>query len=75
MFRIEQLFDSQILATETDRPVVLIVEPLDARILEAICHLTRYIRPVLLAGEKDVRTVAERHLGHIDAARIEYSLS
>jgi hypothetical protein len=31
------------------------VEPLDSCILEAVCYLTRYIQPVLLASEDEVR--------------------
>jgi butyrate kinase len=78
MFAIEESFDRQILSLQSarrDRPVVVITEPLDARVLEAICYLTRYIKPVLLAREDEVRAAAARHLGHLDASRIEYSLS
>ncbi len=78
MFAIEASFDRAILSLQSvrrDRPVVVITEPLDARVLEAVCHLTRYIKPVLLAREDEVRAAAARHLGHIDASRIDYSLS
>jgi butyrate kinase len=78
MFAIEDSFDRQILSLQSarkDRPVVVITEPLDARVLEAVCYLTRYIKPVLLAGEDQVRAAAARHLGHIDASRLDYSLS
>jgi butyrate kinase len=75
MFQIEAAFDSQILATQADRPVVVITEPLDARVLEAVCYLTRYLRPVLLASEEEVRAAVARHLAHVDPARVEYSLS
>ncbi|MBE3072594.1 MAG: butyrate kinase [Acidobacteria bacterium] len=75
MFRIEESFDSQILSAQIDRPVVVLTEPLDARILEALCYLTRYIKPVLLASEEDVRAATARHLAHVDASRVEYSLS
>ena len=78
MFAIEDSFDRQILSLRSarkDRPVVVITEPLDARVLEAVCYLTRYIKPVLLAPEREVRAAAARHLGHLDASRIEYSLS
>ncbi|MBP1636611.1 MAG: butyrate kinase, partial [Acidobacteria bacterium] len=75
MFKIEESFDTQLLAAQRGRPVVVLTEPLDGRILEAVCYLTRYIKPVLLAGEADVREAAARHLAHLDPSRVEYSLS
>jgi butyrate kinase len=75
MFKIEESFDTRILAAQKDRPVVVFTEPLDARVLEAVCHLTRYIKPVLLAGEGAVRELAARALAHLDASRVAYSLS
>ena len=75
MFKIEESFDTQILAAQKDRPMVVFTEPTDARILEAVCHLTRYIKPVLLAREEAVRDVAARCLAHLDASRVAYSLS
>ncbi len=74
MFKIEESFDSQILAAQKDRPVVVFTEPTDARVLEAVCHLTRYVKPVLLAREDAVREVAARGLAHLDASRVAYSL-
>ena len=75
MFNIEASFDAQLLAAQKNRPVVVITEPLDGRILEAVCYLTRYVKPALLAGEADVRAAAARHLGHLDPSRVEYTLS
>ncbi|MBI5882283.1 MAG: butyrate kinase [Elusimicrobia bacterium] len=75
MYEIEKSFDTQLAAIQRDRPVVVVTEPLEPRILEAVCHLTRFIKPVLLAAEADVRAVASRHLGHVDPARLEYALS
>ncbi len=75
MFRIEESFDAQILAAQKDRPVVVFTEPLDPRVLESVCHLTRFIKPVLLAGEDEVRAVAAQALGHLDPSRVAYSLS
>ncbi len=75
MFRIEESFDTQILKAQKDRPVVVFIEPLDARVLEAVCHLTRYVKPVLLAGEDEVSETAARCLSHLDRSRVEYSLS
>ena len=75
MFSIESAFDAKILSVQKDRPAVVITEPLDARVLEAVCYLTRYIKPVLLASEARVREVAARSLSHVDPSRLAYSLS
>jgi butyrate kinase len=75
MFNIEETFDRRLLTLQKDRPAVIFTEPLDARILEAVCHLTRYVKPVLLADEEAVRDVAASSLGHLEPSRIEYSLS
>ena len=75
MFRIEEAFDTQILAVQRNRPVVVFTEPLDPRVLEAVCHLTRFIKPVLLASEAAVRSAAAESLGHLDPSRVAYSLS
>jgi butyrate kinase len=75
MFKIESSFDARIFSAQKDRPVVVFTEPLDARILEAVCYLTRHAKPVLLASEEDVRAAAARCLSHVDRSRIDYSLS
>ena len=75
MFAIENSIETQILSLQRGRPVVVMVEPLDSRILEAVCYLTRYIQPVLLASEDEVRAAAARSLAHVDPSRVEYSLS
>ena len=75
MFRIEESFDSQLLAAQKYRPVVVFTEPLDPRVLEAVCHLTRFVKPVLLAAEAEVRRTAAQSLGHLDPSRVAYSLS
>ncbi|MFA6318677.1 MAG: butyrate kinase [Elusimicrobiota bacterium] len=75
MYEIEKSFDAQLTAVQKDRPVAMVTEPLEPRILEAVCHLTRFIKPVLLATEAEVRAVAAKHLSHLDPARIDYALS
>ncbi|HEY3380676.1 MAG TPA: butyrate kinase [Vicinamibacterales bacterium] len=75
MFRIEESLDRRILSAQKYRPVVVITEPLDARVLEAVCYLTRYVKPVLLASEDDVRATAAKSLSHVDRSRVEFSLS
>jgi butyrate kinase len=75
MYKIEESLDSQILALQKERPTVIFTEPLDARIIEAVCYLSRFVRPVLLAPEEEVRAAAAQHLGHVDATRIDFALS
>jgi len=75
MFDIEASLDRQILAVPRNRPTVIFIEPLDPRVLEGACYLTRFIRPVFLASEEAVREVAARDLGHVDPNRIEFAFS
>ncbi|MDD5630366.1 MAG: butyrate kinase, partial [Elusimicrobia bacterium] len=74
MYKIEESLDSQLLALQLDRPAVIFTEPLDPRILEAICFLTRFIKPVLLAPEAEVRAAAAQLLAHVDPTRIAFAL-
>ncbi len=75
MFDIEASFDQQILAFPKVRPTIVFAEALDPRVIEAVCYLARFVRPVFLAAERDVRDVIARHLGHVDANRVEFTLS
>jgi butyrate kinase len=75
MYDIEGSLDRQILQTSKTRPTIVFVEPKDPRIIEAACQLTRFIRPVLLATEAEIRDVIARELAHVDSNRIEYGLS
>lgn len=75
MFDIEGALDRQILGRAHDRPTVIFTEALDPRVLEAAFHLARYVRPVLLAPEKEVRYLAKTHLPHVDPGRIEFALA
>jgi len=75
MFDIESSLNHQILATASERPTVVFVEPLDPRIIEAICGLARFIRPVFLASEAEVQKVIQASLGHLDPDRIAFALS
>ena len=75
MFDIEGSMDHEILAAAMPRPAIVFPEALDPRILEAVCNLTRFARPVLLATEAEVREVAARHLGHLDPTRVEFAFS
>jgi butyrate kinase len=75
MFDIEGSLDAQILSVPRPRPTVIFIEPLDPRVLEAACYLARFVRPVFLASEAVVREVAAGALGHVDANRVEFTLS
>ncbi len=75
MYDLETSLDTQILAHMKNRPTVVFIEPLDPRIIEAACHLTRFVRPVFLASEAAVREVIARDLGHLDPTRVRFTLA
>lgn len=75
MYDIEAAFDRQILDVRQDRPSVVFIEPLDGRVLRAVCHLTRFARPVLLASEAAVREAAAREIPDMDPSRLAFALS
>jgi butyrate kinase len=75
MFGIEGTFDQKILAFAKNRPTVIFAEALDPRVIEAVCYLARFVRPVFLAPEQAVRAVVAQYLGHIDANRVDFTLS
>jgi butyrate kinase len=75
MFDIEGSFDRQILSFGKIRPTVVFPEALDPRVIEAVCHLARFVRPVFLASEAQAREVVARDLRHVDPDRVDYLLS
>jgi len=75
MFDIEASLDSRLLAEPRNRPTVVFPEALDARTVEAACFLGRFIRPVFLAPEAEVRALADRELAHLGQDRVAYTLS
>jgi butyrate kinase len=75
MFDIEASFDRHILSLQRDRPTVVFTEAHDPRIVEAACYLARFIRPVFLAPERQIREVAATHLSHVDPTRVDFTLS
>ncbi|GLH68904.1 hypothetical protein GETHPA_04370 [Geothrix rubra] len=75
MFDIEASLDSRLLAAPRNRPTVMFPEALDPRTLEAVCHLGRFIRPVFLAPESEVRALAAGEADRLGRDRVEYTLS
>lgn len=75
MFDIEASLDSRLLAAPRNRPTVVFPEALDPRTLEAVCHLGRFIRPVFLAAEVEVRALAASQADRLGRDRVEYTLS
>jgi butyrate kinase len=75
MFDIEGSLDKQILEVPRHRPTVIFAESLDPRVVEAACHLARFVRPVFLAPEPVIRGLVAGALGHVDANRVEFALS
>jgi butyrate kinase len=75
MFDIEGSLDKQVLSVPRNRPTVIFVESIDPRVVEAACHLARFVRPVFLAPEPVIRGVVAGALGHVDPNRVEFALS
>lgn len=75
MFDIEASFDRVVLSEPRNRPTVVFTEPGDPRVVEAACHLARYVRPVFLGRESDVRALIARELPGLGASRVEFTLS
>lgn len=75
MFDIESSLDNRLLAEPRNRPTVLFPEALDPRTIEAACFLSRFIRPVFLAPEAEVRAVAAHVQERLGADRVAFTLS
>jgi butyrate kinase len=75
VFDIEGSLDRQILSVPRNRPTVIFAESVDPRVVEAACHLARFVRPVFLAPEPVVRGVVAGALGHVDPNRVDFALS
>jgi len=75
MFNIEACFDQQILDSMKERPTVVFPECLDLRVIGAVSHLTRFVRPVLLASQNDVEAVVAQDKGMLDRDRVAYAFS
>ena len=75
MFNIEESLNEQILSLECGRPAAVFTEASDPRLLEAVCYLTRFIKPVLLASEEQIREVFSTKLPEIEQSRIDYMIS
>ena len=75
MFDIEGSFDRQLLSSGKARPTIIFPEAQDPRIIEAACHLTRFVRPVFLTSEAQVREVAARSSPNLDPTRLAFALA
>jgi len=75
MFDIGAALDRQIAAHMKNRPVVLVIEPEDPRVIEAAFQLPRFARPVFLADRDRVKEIIGRELPHIEPARVDFLLS
>ena len=75
MFDIEASLDSRLLALPRNRPTVVFPEALEPRTFEAACYLSRFIRPVFLASEPELRALAARDLKHLSEDRVAYTLA
>ena len=75
MYDIGRSLDNQILEVMKNRPAVIMTEALEPRIIEAACFLPRFVRPIFLADESEVKEVIHRELGHLDPTRVEFALS
>ncbi|MCR5661395.1 MAG: butyrate kinase [bacterium] len=75
MYDIEQALDKHIVEFAGIRPTVIFTEPTDIRIIESLCHLVRFVRPILLASEASVRAIAAKELPDIDHNALEFALS
>jgi butyrate kinase len=75
MFNIEASLDQQILSYKKEKPTIVFPEAMDIRIIDAICHLVRFVRPVLLASQKDIAALVSKNPGNLDQDRVAYAFS
>ncbi|MCP4570854.1 MAG: butyrate kinase [bacterium] len=75
MYDIDTSLDNQILAVMKNRPAVVFTEADDPRVVEAACHLTRFIRPVFLRTEEQIKKTVHEELTHVDPTRVEFTFS
>jgi butyrate kinase len=74
MFDVEACLDQQLLEAKKGRPTVIFPECLDTRIIEAICRLTRFVRPVLLASN-DAACAAARSNARLENDLVAYAFA
>jgi butyrate kinase len=75
MFDIHGALDRQIKQIMKSRPVILFIEPEDARVLEAAFSLPQIARLVFLASREQVAETISRDLPNVDPVRVEFLLS
>lgn len=75
MVNIEKIIETELIQIQKNKPTIVFVESNDPRILEAVCHLTRFCNPVFLKKQEEIRELFKRDLTHIEDSRIDYTLS
>ncbi len=75
MYDIESSMDSQILDVMKNKPAVIFTEAEDPRIIEAACHLPRFVRPVFVARRDEIERIVQEELPELDPVRAEFTLS
>ena len=62
------------IAGSNKRPTAIVIDSRDPRIIEAVSYLVRYIRPVFLASEEEIRDVIGEKLAHADPTRLDFAM-
>jgi len=74
MFDVETCLEQQLLEAKRGRPTVVFPECLDPRVIEAICRLTRFVRPVLLASSNAALAAAKKS-DRLDSDLLTYTFA
>lgn len=71
----EKIIDKELAKIQNNKPTIVFAESEDPRVLEAVCHLTRFCRPVFLKTQEEIKKIFEKYLPSIDNSCIDYTLS
>lgn len=74
MFDFEKFLEKEIKSYKKVKPIVVFIEPLDKRVLNAIFSLNNFIKPLLLAKEKEVKEFIKKNFDDLDEQRLNYFL-
>ena len=75
MVDIGKIIEKELAQIQNNKPTIVFSESEDPRVLEAVCYLTRFCRPVFLKKQEDVKKIFEKNLPSIDNSRVDYTLS